>query len=58
MNNGKKRISYRQNKAGGMRCGIIGGVEVWLNKLKDLYDSRVISREKYEEKRRKILEEL
>ena len=127
MNNGKKRISYRPNKAGSVIGGIVGGVfvligiffaiptfgvfgvfwtliaaamtgvslyqafgkrsdgsapfspeiiieditddsadaradttdvETRLKKLQDLYDRRVISREEYEETRRKIIEEL
>ena len=133
MNNGRKRISYRPNKASGVVGGVIGGifvligiffaipafgafgiiwtavagliaglglaqafgkksdgstpfspeiireeipvpdadpakpgrsadyfgdVEARLKKLQDLYDRRVISKDEYNEKRRKILEEL
>lgn len=35
-----------------------GDIETRLSKLQDLYDRRVISREEYEEKRRRILEEI
>ena len=120
MNNGRKRISYRPNKASGVVGGIIGGIfvligiffvipaigafgilwtavagiiaglslgqafgkrvngravfdseiyiediapeggdiETRLKKLQELYDRRVISKDEYEETRRKILEDL
>ena len=120
MSNGRKRITYRPNKASGVVGGIMGGVfvligifvaiptfgafgvlwtliaaviaglslyrafmkrddgsavfgsevyiedlpdesesiETRLNKLQDLYDRRVITKDEYDEKRRDILKEL